>query len=159
MNIIGPETGHKYHPDSKAEINRRIDAILLVARRPLQGLGPAGQRPDGLRLRPRRPQRGLRRGDDPGLARLLVGTAATLFLLHSAQRFFIPLLLGVVMAYTLNPLVAWLERQTGLARTATSVHARAIQQTGLRQRPNSKPRGAVDAMPQWRCPGRPKSML
>lgn len=48
--------------------------------------------------------------DGRSLARVLVATAATLFVLHSAQKFFIPLLLGIIMAYTLNPLVAWLER-------------------------------------------------
>lgn len=48
--------------------------------------------------------------DTRSLARAIVATAATVFLLHWAQKFFIPLLLGVVMAYTLNPLVVWLER-------------------------------------------------
>jgi predicted PurR-regulated permease PerM len=47
---------------------------------------------------------------DGRLERVLVATAATLFVLHSAQKFFIPLLLGIIMAYTLNPLVVWLER-------------------------------------------------
>src|SRR6266536_2258385 len=27
-HIIGPKTGHKYHPEAKAEINRRIDSIV-----------------------------------------------------------------------------------------------------------------------------------
>lgn len=48
--------------------------------------------------------------DGASLARVLVATAATLFVLHSAQKFFIPLLFAILMAYTLNPLVAWLER-------------------------------------------------
>lgn len=48
--------------------------------------------------------------DTRSLARAIVATAATVFLLHWAQKFFIPLLLGVVMAYTLNPLVVRLER-------------------------------------------------
>lgn len=48
--------------------------------------------------------------DGRSLARVLVATAATLFVLHSAQKFFIPLLFAILMAYTLNPLVAWLER-------------------------------------------------
>lgn len=49
--------------------------------------------------------------DTRSLARAIVATAATVFLLHWAQKFFIPLLLGIVMAYTLNPLVVWLERR------------------------------------------------
>jgi hypothetical protein len=28
VHIIGPKTGHSYHPDSKVEINRRIDSIV-----------------------------------------------------------------------------------------------------------------------------------
>src|SRR5438132_6946858 len=33
-HIIGPKTGHAYHPEAKAEINRRIDSILSVGRDP-----------------------------------------------------------------------------------------------------------------------------
>jgi dienelactone hydrolase len=33
-HIIGPKTGHAYHPQAKAEINRRIDSILSVGRDP-----------------------------------------------------------------------------------------------------------------------------
>ena len=45
-----------------------------------------------------------------GLALGLLATLATVFALSWAQAFLIPLLLGVIIAYTLNPLVAWLER-------------------------------------------------
>ena len=31
-HIIGPKTGHSYHPDAKTEINRRIDAIVASGR-------------------------------------------------------------------------------------------------------------------------------
>lgn len=41
---------------------------------------------------------------------IIVATIAIVFALEWAQRFFIPLLLGIVLAYTLNPLVVWLER-------------------------------------------------
>jgi hypothetical protein len=34
VHIIGPGTAHKYHPDSKTEINRRIDAIAARGRDP-----------------------------------------------------------------------------------------------------------------------------
>jgi hypothetical protein len=33
-HIIGPKTGHSYHPAAKAEINRRIDAIVQRGREP-----------------------------------------------------------------------------------------------------------------------------
>src|SRR2546425_5772662 len=36
-HIIGPQTGHKYHPDSKIEINRRIDGIVEKGRDPVPG--------------------------------------------------------------------------------------------------------------------------
>lgn len=34
-HITGPKTGHRYHPDAKAEINRRIDAIAAIGRNPV----------------------------------------------------------------------------------------------------------------------------
>ncbi|HEX7858876.1 MAG TPA: prolyl oligopeptidase family serine peptidase [Verrucomicrobiae bacterium] len=34
-HIIGPKTAHKYHPESKIEINRRIDALAARGRDPL----------------------------------------------------------------------------------------------------------------------------
>ncbi len=35
VHIIGPGTGHRYHPDAKTEINRRIDAIAALGRNPV----------------------------------------------------------------------------------------------------------------------------
>jgi pimeloyl-ACP methyl ester carboxylesterase len=34
-HVIGPRTGHSYHPEAKAEINRRIDAIVAQGRNPV----------------------------------------------------------------------------------------------------------------------------
>jgi predicted PurR-regulated permease PerM len=45
-----------------------------------------------------------------GLALSILATLAVIFALDWAQGFFISLLLGILFAYTLNPLVAWLER-------------------------------------------------
>jgi predicted PurR-regulated permease PerM len=45
-----------------------------------------------------------------GLALGILATLATVFALSWAQAFLVPLLLGIVIAYTLNPLVTWLER-------------------------------------------------
>ena len=45
-----------------------------------------------------------------GLAVLVLATVAVVFALEWAQSFVISLLLGILFAYTLNPLVAWLER-------------------------------------------------
>lgn len=44
------------------------------------------------------------------LAQIIVATVAAVFALHWAQRFFIPLMLGVLVAFTLNPVVSWMER-------------------------------------------------
>ena len=35
VHIIGPKTGHSYHPESKQEINRRIDNIVELGRNPV----------------------------------------------------------------------------------------------------------------------------
>jgi predicted PurR-regulated permease PerM len=45
-----------------------------------------------------------------GLALGILATLATAFALSWAQTFLIPLLLGVVITYTLSPIVGWLER-------------------------------------------------
>lgn len=34
-HIIGPQTPHRYHPDSKVQINERIDAIAAIGRNPV----------------------------------------------------------------------------------------------------------------------------
>ncbi|GAA4011380.1 hypothetical protein GCM10022212_00500 [Actimicrobium antarcticum] len=48
--------------------------------------------------------------DARGLSLGIIAIVATLFALQAAQKFLIPLLCGIFIAYTLNPLVAWLER-------------------------------------------------
>lgn len=45
-----------------------------------------------------------------GLALIVLATLAVIFALDWAQSFVISLLLGILFAYTLNPLVVWLER-------------------------------------------------
>jgi predicted PurR-regulated permease PerM len=45
-----------------------------------------------------------------GLALGIIATVAFVFALQWAQKFLVPLLLGIFIAYTLNPLVLWLER-------------------------------------------------
>ena len=47
---------------------------------------------------------------DSQVPEIILATVATVFALYSAQRFFIPLVLGIIMACTLNPLVKFLER-------------------------------------------------
>ena len=48
--------------------------------------------------------------DSRGVAAIIVATVATVFALSSAQKFFIPLVFGLILACTLNPLVRFLER-------------------------------------------------
>ncbi len=45
-----------------------------------------------------------------GLSLGILATIACVFALQWAQKFFVPLLLGILLAYTLNPVVRWLER-------------------------------------------------
>src|SRR3954470_17626363 len=44
-----------------------------------------------------------------GLALAVLAALAVLYTLSWAEKFLVPLLLGIVIAYTLNPVVAWLE--------------------------------------------------
>jgi predicted PurR-regulated permease PerM len=48
--------------------------------------------------------------DAQGLALVVIASIAVIFALDWAQGFLIPLLLGILIAYTLDPLVGWLER-------------------------------------------------
>jgi predicted PurR-regulated permease PerM len=48
--------------------------------------------------------------DARGLALGIIATVAFLYALQWGRNFLVPLLLGILMAYTLNPLVCWLER-------------------------------------------------
>ena len=45
-----------------------------------------------------------------GLSLGILATVAFVFALQWAQKFFVPLLLGIFIAYTLSPIVRWLER-------------------------------------------------
>ena len=44
------------------------------------------------------------------IAQIIVAAVATVYALHWAQKVFIPLLLGIIIAFTLNPLVVWMQR-------------------------------------------------
>ncbi|UVT20302.1 MAG: AI-2E family transporter [Nitrospira sp.] len=59
--------------------------------------------------------------DPRRLALTVLAVIATIFALQWAQNFFIPLLLGILIAYTLNPLVAWLTRLKIPRMLATSL--------------------------------------
>ncbi len=48
--------------------------------------------------------------DARGLALGILATIAIVFALDWMQTFFVPLLLGILLSYTLNPVVVWLER-------------------------------------------------
>ncbi|HEY1151233.1 MAG TPA: AI-2E family transporter [Pseudoduganella sp.] len=48
--------------------------------------------------------------DARGLALGIIATVAFLYALQWGRNFLVPLLLGILIAYTLNPLVCWLER-------------------------------------------------
>ena len=54
--------------------------------------------------------------DARGLALGILAALASVLALWWAQAFVVPLLLGIIISYTLNPLVAWLERHQDPAR-------------------------------------------
>jgi predicted PurR-regulated permease PerM len=59
-----------------------------------------------------------------GMALGIIATVSLVFALQWAQKFLIPLLFGIFIAYTLNPLVSWLERlrlPRALGATAVTV--------------------------------------
>ena len=66
------------------------------------GVGDVTLQSNGLRLPIHVNARGLSLG--------ILATVAFVFALQWAQKFFVPLLLGIFIAYTLSPVVRWLER-------------------------------------------------
>lgn len=56
-----------------------------------------------------------------GLPLTILATIALVFALQWAKAFFIPLVLGILIAFTLNPLVSWLERMRLPRIVATSL--------------------------------------
>jgi len=53
---------------------------------------------------------GHHRAANGGLALTVLATVAFIYALQWAKAFFIPLVLGILISYTLNPVVSWLER-------------------------------------------------
>lgn len=45
-----------------------------------------------------------------GLSLAIIATVALLFAVNSAEKFLVPLIFGIFIAFTLNPVVVWLER-------------------------------------------------
>ncbi|MES2150201.1 MAG: AI-2E family transporter [Pseudomonadota bacterium] len=67
-----------------------------------------------------------------GLALCIIATVAFVYALQWSQKFLVPLLLGIFVAYTLNPLVLWLERwRIRRAVGATLVMALILALAGL----------------------------
>lgn len=64
--------------------------------------------------------------DVRGLALAIVTAVVVVFALQWAEKFFIPLLLGIIIAYTLNPLVVWLERMKIPRVVGTSIVMLAV---------------------------------
>ncbi|SFB92839.1 AI-2E family transporter [Massilia yuzhufengensis] len=100
MQLAPPEPAHPATvPDIAAP-------VAPVSPEPGVEPGPAGDEltmhVGGLRLPIHVNARGLSLG--------ILTTIACVFALQWAQKFFVPLLLGIFIAYTLNPVVRWLER-------------------------------------------------
>ncbi|HWJ94764.1 MAG TPA: AI-2E family transporter [Telluria sp.] len=61
-----------------------------------------------------------------GLSLGIIATVAFIFGLQLAQKFFVPLLLGIFIAYTLNPIVLWLERHRVIRPVGATIVTAAI---------------------------------
>jgi predicted PurR-regulated permease PerM len=104
MQLAPPEPAQPaVAPDNAAPA---VPASTLSSGGPGTEPGPAGDEltmhVGGLRLPIHVNARGLSLG--------ILATIACVFALQWAQKFFVPLLLGIFIAYTLNPVVRWLER-------------------------------------------------
>ncbi len=107
MQLVPPEPAQPAQtPDNAAPAAPPAPAEPGAAAEPHPALPPAGDEltlhAAGLRLPVHVNARGLSLG--------ILATIACIFALQWAQKFFVPLLLGIFIAYTLNPVVRWLER-------------------------------------------------
>ncbi|MEW6761473.1 MAG: AI-2E family transporter [Pseudomonadota bacterium] len=107
MQLVPPEPAQPAQtPDNAAPAAPSASAEPGAAPEPHSALPPAGDEltlhAAGLRLPVHVNARGLSLG--------ILATIACIFALQWAQKFFVPLLLGIFIAYTLNPVVRWLER-------------------------------------------------
>lgn len=107
MQLVPPEPAQPAQtPDNAAPVAPSAPAEPGAAAEPNSALPPAGDEltlhAAGLRLPVHVNARGLSLG--------ILATIACIFALQWAQKFFVPLLLGIFIAYTLNPVVRWLER-------------------------------------------------
>lgn len=85
-----------------------------------------------------------------GLAIGIIATVAFVFALQWAQKFFVPLLLGIFIAYTLSPIVNWLERHR-VIRPVGATLVTAIIAMGMAltlQRVQGEVFNIVDELPQ-----------
>jgi predicted PurR-regulated permease PerM len=69
--------------------------------------------------------------DARGMALTSIATIAVVFALYAAHAFFIPLLFGIFIAYTLNPVVVWLEKLRIPRLLGTSILLIAIVSGGI----------------------------
>jgi predicted PurR-regulated permease PerM len=69
--------------------------------------------------------------DARGMALTSIATIAVVYALYAAHAFFIPLLFGIFIAYTLNPVVAWLEKLHIPRLLGTSILLIAIVSGGV----------------------------
>ena len=107
MQLVPPEPAQPAQtPDNAAPAAPPASAEPGAAAEPHPVSPPAGDEltlhAAGLRLPVHVNARGLSLG--------ILATIACIFALQWAQKFFVPLLLGIFIAYTLNPVVRWLER-------------------------------------------------
>ena len=87
--------------------------------------------------------------DARGIALGVIATVAFLFALHWARNFLVPFLLGIFIAYTLNPLVRWLERihiQRAIGATIVTVVMLALM-AGMIYRLQGQLFAIIDELP------------
>lgn len=69
--------------------------------------------------------------DARGISLIILASVALVFALSAANKFFIPLVFGIFIAYTLSPLVTWLERIRIPRLFGTSIVIAAILSSAL----------------------------
>ena len=85
-----------------------------------------------------------------GLSLGIIATVAFVWALQWSQKFMVPLLLGIFLAYTLNPLVLWLERiyiKRAIGATLVTV-AMLVLMAGVADRVHNQFFNIIDELPR-----------
>jgi predicted PurR-regulated permease PerM len=115
---MNPENPAAPVPVSTTPATEPVDPKPVVAEQEPAAADTSAEGPQATEVFPSAPQSTVKAH---GLPLAVLATLAFVFALQWAAKFLVPVVLGILLAYTLNPLVAWLERMRIPRALGTSI--------------------------------------